>query len=88
MESAASEEFDFGLTDAALLGLDMRAAATAAARAAPALDVAADLRLVTNLGLRPRSSMGTRARVWQRRAHADLSNARTMAGAGKSSDSN
>ena len=51
------EEFDFGLTDEALLGLDMRAAATAAARAAPALaasafgllDVAADLRLVTDL---------------------------------------
>ena len=51
------EEFDFGLTDEALLGLDMRAAATAAARAARALaaspfgllDVAADLRLVTDL---------------------------------------
>ena len=47
MESAASEEFDFGMTDAALLGLGMRAVATAA----PALDVAADLRLVTDLGL-------------------------------------
>ena len=28
-ESAASEEFDFGLTDEALLGLNMRAAVTA-----------------------------------------------------------
>jgi hypothetical protein len=54
---APPEEFDFGLTDEALLGLDMRAAATAAARAAPALaassfgllDVAAALRLVTDL---------------------------------------
>ena len=51
------EEFDLGLTDEALFGLDMRVVATAAARAAPALaaspfvllDVAADLRLVTDL---------------------------------------
>ena len=60
MESVASEEFDFELTDVAMLGLDMRVAATAAARVAPTLDVAAQLRLVTNVGLRPRSSMGTR----------------------------